>query len=649
MKKETPLRNLSTKNSDEIIHILQEIKQKQLEVDARELLPLLKYDNKGIKEMVKEMLISCGDKSIVDNLILHLGDRDPEYRNLVVEILYYLVDQNLPSIGNLLKNKDEDIKIYACQILAYSKNPKSLDYLKEALKSDNPNVRNSAVMALDKTELSFNPGFLMETLNTEKEEWVRFSILEVMGGKGKYDKLDYLFPMLDSEPDYIQINIINIFGDFGDLDTLEKLSGFAKSFKGNVFSAYAKCMFTIINRFEGTDISSKPKTMAQLEKILEEDGQPWNIYQAIRIVSSIRTKKYLKLFKKKLNHPHPLVRIAAIEALAAYPDEDLDKTLDDFLKDPSPEVRERVHGILNSKNNWVRTDRQKLRKEILAKVNITDNLPVMPNIAIEVMSYVDDEHTSLKDIAAIISRDPSLTAQVLKVANSAFYGLRQAVGSLELAIVLLGLREIKNIIFMMSIVKLFPKDKKFSFNKIDYLKHSLLTAQTSKMLTDSLGLKFNSEPFITGLLHDIGKVFLDQNFHQRYNRVLEEASKGKTFLYLIEQDHLGIDHAEVGASIASMWNFPLEMIEGIRYHHDIEKIPGDKSLPCVIHLSSLLTNARNIGLPFPTAGIPINEDPAWKFICNSKDVDIEKILFEIDDELRKSEEILDIYYTKLGY
>ncbi len=295
---------------------------------------------------------------------------------------------------------------------------------------------------------------------------------------------------------------------------------------------------------------------------------------------------------------------------------------------------------------------KKLRKEILLDINKTENLPVMPQIAMDVMSCVDDEETSIKEIADIISKDPSLSAQVLKVANSAFYGLRRNVGSLELAIILMGLREIKNIIFMMSIVKLFPKDTEFSFNKVDYLKHSLLTAQASKILTRVLGLKFKSEPFITGLLHDIGKVFLDQNYHQTYNRVMEEAGKQKKFIYEIEAEKMGIDHAEVGANIASVWHFPLEMTEAIRYHHHIEDMRTNKLLPCIIHLASLLTNARNIGIAYPSKGIPVTEDAAWDMIFDQSGkmkLDVEKIMFEIDDELKKSEEIIKIYSAKLKY
>jgi putative nucleotidyltransferase with HDIG domain len=298
-------------------------------------------------------------------------------------------------------------------------------------------------------------------------------------------------------------------------------------------------------------------------------------------------------------------------------------------------------------------EKDNIRKEIFLKLSTIENLPVMPQIAMDIMSYVDDEDTSIQKIADIISKDPALSAQVLKVSNSAFYSLRRNVGSLELAIILLGLREIKNIIFMMSVFRLFPRDSEFCFNEIDYLKHSILTGQTAQTLCGLFDLKFDSSPFLLGLLHDIGKIFIDQNFHEKYTRVIEQANKNEASIYEIEEERLGTNHAEIGAKIASGWNFPLEFVDCIRHHHDAQNSQENMLLASVIYMANLLTNARNIGLPSPSRGIDIAENPVWKIILGSdkkgKTLDIEKILFEIDDELKKSEEIISIYSKKLKY
>ncbi len=295
----------------------------------------------------------------------------------------------------------------------------------------------------------------------------------------------------------------------------------------------------------------------------------------------------------------------------------------------------------------------RLREDIIERAEDMSALPILPDIAMEIMSFIEDEKISMRRLAKIISKDPSLSAGVLKIANSAFYGLREKVGSLERSLMLLGLREIKNIIFMMSVFKLFPKDGELSFDKEDYLKHSVLTAQVSKMFSRSLKIHFKSSPFLCGLLHDIGKIFLDQNFHIEYLKVLKEVKKENIHMFEAEKNILGIDHAEVGFLLSKAWNFPEDLREAIHYHHDVAKASNDPMLTSVIHLSNLLTNARKIGLPGSSREISIMEDISWEIFSKNKffikDIDIEKILFEIDDELCKSEELLKFYSQKFFY
>jgi putative nucleotidyltransferase with HDIG domain len=295
----------------------------------------------------------------------------------------------------------------------------------------------------------------------------------------------------------------------------------------------------------------------------------------------------------------------------------------------------------------------KIREEIIEKAADISALPILPDIAMEIMSFIEDESISMNHLAKVISKDPSLSAGVLKIANSAFYGLRKKVGTLERALMLLGLREIKNIIFMMSVFKLFPKDGVLSFDKEDYLKHSVLTAQVSRIFSELLHVSFKSSPFLCGLLHDIGKIFLDQNFHNAYLKVLKEIKKENIDMFEAEKKILGIDHAEVGFMLSKAWNFPDDIREAIRDHHDVAKSKTDPTLTCIIHLSNLLTNARKIGLPGSSKEISIMNNISWEILRENKlrvqELDIEKLLFEIDDELSKSEEIIKFYSKRFFY
>jgi putative nucleotidyltransferase with HDIG domain len=289
-----------------------------------------------------------------------------------------------------------------------------------------------------------------------------------------------------------------------------------------------------------------------------------------------------------------------------------------------------------------------ISEEINSKIEDARNLPIVSGVAMEFMSLYENRNSTIEMITELISRDPALSAQILRVANSAFYGLRNKVGSLDYAIVLLGLKEVKNIVFMMSVFKMIPEDMEFSFDKTDYLKHSLLTAQAAKILAKALKLNFESSPFLIGLIHDIGKIFLDQNFHKLYSIVVKDVKKLKIPMHAAEFKNLGITHSEVGSILTRKWNFPEDISNVILMHHDINNALSDKILTSVIHVSDILTNSRNIGLPSPSAAVNIMQDPGWNFIegeiKNSEDVDLEKILFQIDDELQNSEELLEMYY-----
>ncbi len=287
---------------------------------------------------------------------------------------------------------------------------------------------------------------------------------------------------------------------------------------------------------------------------------------------------------------------------------------------------------------------QLLKQNIFTKLYNLKNLPVMPGLAIELMSYTIDEETSIKELANLISKDPSLTAQILKVSNSAFYALKRKVGSLEQAIILLGLREIKNLIFTLSIIKLFPKKTKFSFDKIAFLKHSVVTGRTAEILTKVFKLNFQTSPFIAGLLHDIGKIFLDQYFHYEFNLAVERAKQDNKNLFEVEAEELGTDHAYIGGYIAKSWNFPEELIDAINFHHCPDEKNKNILLICVVSIADILTNLREEWLTFPHSGLNIFDLKAWKILvenCLIKDFDIERILFEIDDELEKSDEVVN--------
>jgi putative nucleotidyltransferase with HDIG domain len=290
------------------------------------------------------------------------------------------------------------------------------------------------------------------------------------------------------------------------------------------------------------------------------------------------------------------------------------------------------------------------RQRIIKKALSVDSLPILPDFAFEIMSLSENDNRSIKQISDLISKDPSVTAAILKVANSAFYGLKKNVGTLDSALIILGLREIKNIVFMMFLFKFYSQDGDYAFDKFEYIYHSILTATTAKKITQIINLEFKSSPFICGLLHDIGKIFLDQYAHQQYYKVIKEIKTKNICMFEAEQKILGIDHAEIGAIISKTWQFPDDITEAIRNHHKINGAYNENLLTPVIYISNLFTNLRKVGVAQSKKGVDIYNIPSWKFIEEKaslfKNIDVEKMIFEIDDDLKKVDEIVRLYSSK---
>lgn len=330
------------KDDKELFSIFKKIREDCIDIDIKIVLEFLEYENNAIRELAKEIVLSkikfdhennISNKVISDKLISYLKNINLDIRNLAVELLCDAVDYFLPEIGNLLKNRNEDIRIYGCQILGNSKKAESIKYIKLALNDVSINVRNCAVMALECTEVDFDILFLIDLLNREKEPWIKFSITEVINKKGSQKFLKNLLPLIDTEPDYIKLNILKIFKNHCDIKYLNVLIKKFDFSQEEIFPSFNKTVLDILN-CKNIDYSDNKIIVNYLIKIAEKDKTPWNIYQAIKLLSSMKdkkNKKLYKLFKNNLTHEHPLVSTVAIEAMANYTDLDIGTIFEKFF------------------------------------------------------------------------------------------------------------------------------------------------------------------------------------------------------------------------------------------------------------------------------------------------------------------------------
>ncbi len=271
------------------------------------------------------------------------------------------------------------------------------------------------------------------------------------------------------------------------------------------------------------------------------------------------------------------------------------------------------------------------REQFISRLK-AKTLPSLPLTVVALGEAVQDERCTVDRILAILSKDPSLSATLLRLANSALYSGEGSVMDLRTAVLRLGFDAMANLGTGAAVIKTLKGGTHLDALKL--WQHSVAVGLTAKGVCVLARRHGQAETaFLTGLLHDIGKIALDTCYPEEYTRVLQMVADGAFFVDA-EHDVLGMDHAEAGALLAAEWSFPPSIIDVIRDHH--EPRPED-FLPNLIHLADLLVRTR---IPMGPADerlmISLDDLPAFKAVLAGaldKDLDVERMTFSIDDEV----------------
>lgn len=237
-------------------------------------------------------------------------------------------------------------------------------------------------------------------------------------------------------------------------------------------------------------------------------------------------------------------------------------------------------------------------KDVISEViNGIDRLPTLPGVAIKILEAVQDKKSGLMELAQILSTDPPLSAEVLRLINSPYYGLNSRITSVNHAVNLLGATTVKNLALSFSVIKSFQSDDGEGFDYTQYWKDSLFSAVTMKLLTGKLNRQLADDAFFLGLLHDIGILTLNQCMHDQYSLVLTEMAKNQSAYQDAENQVLGFTHMEIGSHLAKKWGLPDTFFQSIAYHHNPAKLNTGNAdmaiLTQMLHLTSLLVDFVN--------------------------------------------------------
>ena len=220
-------------------------------------------------------------------------------------------------------------------------------------------------------------------------------------------------------------------------------------------------------------------------------------------------------------------------------------------------------------------------------------IPAMSSKVQEVLVLLDQEDVDYRQVEDRVMEDANLTARLLRVANSPMYGLSGQINTIRDACRVLGLRVTKNLVTTAWVMGAFPGDPKGRLDTSALWRHAQGTAALSVIIANKIR-SCQESAFVTGLLHDIGKIVFMAGFPEHYDAVLDYRDEHNVLLREAEQKILKLDHAELGARLAKSWNLPLEVIEGIELHHN-PMSDSHTAAPTIVHCADIICRGLEIG------------------------------------------------------
>ncbi len=221
-------------------------------------------------------------------------------------------------------------------------------------------------------------------------------------------------------------------------------------------------------------------------------------------------------------------------------------------------------------------------------VKLVDGMPTFSQNVVRIMELTGDINAAPKDLVRLVEHDPILTIKVLKLVNSAYFGLSKKVTSVKQGVVYIGFNTIKNLAVSIAAMGALPRTNNANFNMDDYWLHSLLTASIAKMLAQDRGFPRTeiTSFFLAGLLHDIGEVVFAQFRGKQYSEVLTTAAERHCTVEQVEDEVFGTTHAVVGALLAERWQLAPELVQCIRHHHGLEELANPDPLTLAVFVAN---------------------------------------------------------------
>ncbi len=270
-----------------------------------------------------------------------------------------------------------------------------------------------------------------------------------------------------------------------------------------------------------------------------------------------------------------------------------------------------------------------------------DSLPTLPTVYQKLLEKLEDPKATVKNITDTIILDISSTTKLLKIVNSSMFSFKSKIDTVSQAITLLGFNEVRNTILSIAVTDFFRSFRKEQgFKNLDLWKHSIAVAVISRIIGKEIGYKNTEQLFISGLVHDIGKLIMIKYYQDTYLGIILDSASQNESLISRELKILGFSHCDIGYEFTKKWNLSEEIAACVKYHHSIDFQSQYAQTIAVVYLANIIAKLMSLGYSGDSF-IELPDDRIWE-ILNLKKGFLKSIYYDIELEINESSSLFKI-------
>ncbi len=279
----------------------------------------------------------------------------------------------------------------------------------------------------------------------------------------------------------------------------------------------------------------------------------------------------------------------------------------------------------------------KISKRILKSIQ---TLPPFPATIQKVMALAGDPDSSLTELVSVVRLDQAITANILRICNSAYFGLRMPVDNVNDAIMHMGKKNVLRAVMTAGLSRYFRTQKGYDVKGGDLWEHAVAVALMSQICAARMSRPDDPRLFTAAVLHDIGKMVLGEFVHEAWQKI-QELTEGQKYSFLeAEKEVIGVDHAELGGEIALIWKFPDEILKAIAFHHRPDLLADGDAVPWIVYLANQVCHVMGIGVGTDALAYRAVGDVAGRFQLKQRDLEI--MMAELHLKLQGARELVSI-------